>query len=81
MDVEIRSRIGAVLGQGRLKSEIALALRKNDEVVFPFVTGCWVIKARHFIIRKIDGNADMTFIVEIRDGHQIGSSMNQEVDV
>ena len=81
MDVEIRNRHGATLGQGRLKEEIALAIRKNDKVVFPFVNGCWVIKDRHLLIRKIDGGANITFIVESRDGDPIRSSMDHEVDV
>lgn len=81
MDVEVRNKFGATVGQGRLKEEIALALRKNDEVVFPFINGCWVIKARHLLIRKVDGNADLTLIVEPRDGSSIGSYMNHEVDV
>jgi hypothetical protein len=81
MDVEVRSSIGVTLGKGRLKDELALALRKNDEVVFPFISGCWVIKTRHLLIRQVDGNADMTLIVDPRDGAKIGSSMNREVDV
>jgi hypothetical protein len=50
-----------------MREEVALALRKDDEVVFPFVAGCWVIRKRHLVVRQIDGGVDMTLLVEPRD--------------
>jgi hypothetical protein len=62
MEVEVRDVAGRTLGAGRLRDEEALALRKDDEVVFPFIDGGWVICNRHVMIRK--DFTRVTFTVE-----------------
>lgn len=67
MDVEVRTLDGATLGKGRMVDSVAMGLQRLDQVVFPFVEGCWVIQLRHLIVRQIDSGADITFLVEPRD--------------
>lgn len=66
MNVEVRTPDGDTVGEGRMLDEVALALRKDDEIVLPFLTGCWVISKRHLVVRQVDGKADMTLIVNPR---------------
>jgi hypothetical protein len=67
MDIELRCLHTGMAVKGRMNQEVALALRKDDEVVFPFAEGCWVVRKRHLVIRQVDGSAYMTLTVEPRD--------------
>jgi hypothetical protein len=67
MDVEIRCPHTSTVVRGMMRDEVAMNIQKDDEVVFPFVQGCWVIRKRHLMVRKIDGGVDMTLLVEPRD--------------
>jgi hypothetical protein len=66
MDVEVRSLNGGTLGKGRMVDLVAMGIQRHDQVVFPFVEGCWIIRVRHILVRRIDGMADITFLVEPR---------------
>ena len=50
-----------------MREEVALALQKDDELVVPFATGCWVIRKRHLVVTQVDGGALLTLLVEPRD--------------
>jgi hypothetical protein len=67
MDVEVRNLVGVTLGEGRMLDSVAMGIQRFDQVVFPFMYGCWIIQIRHITVRKIDGGADMTFLVAPRD--------------
>jgi hypothetical protein len=67
VNVEVRTIDGATLGKGRMISSVALGLQRLDQVVFPFVGGCWIIQVRHILVSKFDGEAEMTFLVDPRD--------------
>lgn len=57
MDVELRCIHNSMDVRGSLRDDVALALQKDDEVVFPFIGGCWVIKKRHLVVHHHPGAA------------------------
>lgn len=67
MDVELRCIHTSTTVRGRMREEVALALQKDDELVVPFATGCWVIRKRHLVVTQVDGGALLTLLVEPRD--------------
>lgn len=62
MNIEVRSLSGTTFGQGEIPDVVALALHVGDQVVFPFMFGCWIIKVRHILI-SLNGHASMTLLV------------------
>lgn len=66
MRVTVRTIVRTV-GSGQILDSIAMRFQRYDQVVFPFVEGCWVILSRHLMLPLVEGEAVLTLQVEPRN--------------